>query len=96
MASTIRKGPGTSQAYLGILIGLIFIKRSSDQFENIQCEFIQQLLEEGMEYEQAVVEAEFPENYPDSTLYCPPEARWVTNDGQGICQAPEVGLGNML
>lgn len=96
MADTIRKGPGTSQAYLGILVGLIFIKRSSDQFANIQHEFIQRLVEDGMTDEQAVAEAEFPENYPDSTLFCPPEARWVTNDGQGICQAPEVGLGNRL
>jgi type I restriction enzyme M protein len=96
MADTIRKGPGTSQAYLGILVGLIFIKRSSDQFANIQHEFIQRLVEDGMTDEQAFAEAEFPENYPDSTLFCPPEARWVTNDGQGICQAPEVGLGNRL
>lgn len=96
MADTIRKGPGTSQAYLGILVGLIFIKRSSDQFANIQHELIQRLVEDGMTNEQAVAESEFPENYPDSTLFCPPEARWVTNDGQGICQAPEVGLGNRL
>ena len=96
MANTIRKGPGTSQAYLGILIGLIFIKRASDQFENVRLEFIQQLRADGMEEQQAIVEAEFSENYPDSTLFCPTEARWVTHDGQGICQAPEVGLGNRL
>jgi type I restriction enzyme M protein len=96
MADTIRKGPGTSQAYLGILVGLLFIKRASDQFSNTQQDLINRLVASGIPEEEASLEAEYPENYLDSTLFCPPEARWVTADGKGICQAPEIGLGNML
>lgn len=96
MADTIRKGSGTNQSYLGILIGLLFIKRASDQFSDERTLLVQRLIDEGVEEDIAEGEADISENYRTSILFCPPEARWTRRDGQGICQIQQPGLGNRL
>ena len=96
IANKLRSTTGAdSDDYLGIMVGLIFIKRASDQFQYLQDQLAESFRQEGLSPDQIELELTYRRNYHSGMIYCPPEARWVADEHNGICQI-QAGQGARL
>ena len=96
IANKLRSTTGAdSDDYLGIMVGLIFIKRASDQFQYLQDQLAESFRQEDLSPDQIELELTYRRNYHSGMIYCPPEARWVADEHNGICQI-QAGQGARL
>jgi type I restriction enzyme M protein len=96
IANKLRSTTGAdSDDYLGIMVGMIFIKRASDQFQYLQDQLAESFRQEALSPEQIELELTYRRNYHSGMIYSPPEARWVTHELNGICQI-QAGQGVRL